>query len=124
MKRILTLFVLLLSFSVSAVAGSIHSVEVTPLAKASLLTSSDFASADVSGTGEKAVLSIKLTDSAARRMKTYTTNNVGRELPFLVDGKVIKAPIVRVPIEGNGFQVEPLDRALADEVAQFINSHR
>lgn len=124
MNRIFTMLFLFVSFSLAAVAGSVHSVEVIPLDKTPLLSSADFSSAEVSGTGKKATLFLQLTSSAAKKMKAYTEKNVGQILPFIVDGKIIKAPLLREPIKTNSFQVEPMDKTVADDVAQFINSQR
>lgn len=123
MKRLISSFVLFALFAVNAFAATIHTVEIRPLAQSALIGAGDFKSAEVTGSGEKAVLSVQLKEDAARRLRAYTAKNVGRELPFVVDGRIFRMPVIRVPIEGSAFQVEPLSRELADTIAQFINAH-
>jgi preprotein translocase subunit SecD len=124
MKRTLSLSVLLAFTALNAFAGTIRTVEVRPLAQTALIGSNDFKSAEVTGNGEKATLNIELKGPAAQRFRAYTAKNVGQDLPFLVDGKVVQAPLVRTAIEGSTFQVEPLNRELADRIAQFINARQ
>jgi preprotein translocase subunit SecD len=123
MKRIFTFVIFVLTLQLNAWAG-VRAIEVRPLAKTPLLSLKDFKSAEVKGEGDHAVLTVVLRDDAARRMREFTAKNVGRELPFLVDGKFVNAPVVRAPIEHNTFQVAPMDRSLADSVAQTINTTR
>jgi preprotein translocase subunit SecD len=117
MKRILTFCLVVLSINAFA---SVRTVEVTPLASP-LLDRGDFASASVTGDGARAVLNVRLTPDGARRMRDYTAAHVGEALPLVVDGKVVHAPVIRVPISGDGLQIEPLERAVADDVARLIN---
>ena len=125
MKRIIALSCLLVLLSANAHSRTVKSIAVTPLAPIPLLTTADFTNAVVEGSaGGQAVLKLTLGEKAAQRLREYTTRNVGRELPLLIDGKLVQAPLVRVPIECNAFQVEPIERALAQEVAQLINAHR
>ncbi|MGZ3707724.1 MAG: hypothetical protein ACXWPM_02690, partial [Bdellovibrionota bacterium] len=88
MKRILSFSFLLVSLAVNSFAGPVHTIEVKALANTPLVASGDFVSAKVSGSGQKTVLSIKLTDAAAKRMKRYRAEHVGEELPLVVDGKL------------------------------------
>jgi preprotein translocase subunit SecD len=103
---------------------AIERVEVRPLVERPLLSTSDFSGASVSGAGENSVLNLNLTAKAAARLKTFTAHNLGAELPFLVDGKIIKSPVIRSVIEGQGFEVNPLNHDLAEAIANRINQHK
>lgn len=50
-------------------------------------------------------LNIKLRESAAIRFKEFTTVNVGKRLVFIIDKKVIMAPIIRDPITSGRLSV-------------------
>jgi|GEM_PF-6590427 len=43
-------------------------------------------------------LNIKLKDNAAVMFKEYTAKNVGKRLAFVIDSKVVMAPVLRYPI--------------------------
>ena len=43
-------------------------------------------------------LNIKLKESASLRFKEITTENVGKKLVFIIDNKVVMAPVIRDPI--------------------------
>jgi preprotein translocase subunit SecD len=122
MKRFISCFVFSILFAVTTFADSVKTVEVRPLAQSALISLEDFSSAKVSGVKEKAVLSIQLKETAAKRLEAYSSQHVGEELPLVVDGKVVGTPVIRAAIQGNVFQVEPLNHQVAENIAQLINS--
>ena len=97
--------------------------EVLHVTKNPLLTLADFAKAEVSSKGGKAILQVTLRDSGASRLMEFSKNNVGRKLAVLVDRQLVKAPLIRVPIAGKEFQVDAFDQTQASELARLINEH-
>ena len=51
-------------------------------------------------TGDPA-LQIDLTASGASKMKTFTTNRIGTQLAFAVNGTVMSTPVVNAPIDAS-----------------------
>jgi len=86
-----------------------------------LLTNNDFIHATVTLTEGQFVLNLDMTAEGAQRIQTFTENNVGKEMAFLVNGRVIKTPKIRDPIVGNGFLVGAFGRDEAQKLADAIN---
>jgi preprotein translocase subunit SecD len=121
MKRIISHSIVFVLFTIHAFAGSAHVVEISPITQPALISRGDFKSAEVTGHGNKAVLNLKLKNSAAKKLKAYTEKNVGQELPLMVDGKVVGTPVIRAPITDGVSQVEPLNRGTAEKIDRYIN---
>lgn len=72
------------------------------LAQAPIITIKDFKSCTTDSLqleGKRQYsLNIKLKESAALRFKEFTTENVGKRLAFIIDKKVVMAPVIRDPI--------------------------
>jgi preprotein translocase subunit SecD len=86
-----------------------------------LLTNNDFKHATVTLTEGQFVLNLDMTAGSARRVQTFTENNVGKEMAFLVNGRVIRMPKIRDPIVGNGFLIGAFGRDEAQKLADAIN---
>ena len=86
-----------------------------------LLTNNDFTHATVTLTEGQFVLNLDMTPASARRVQTFTKDNVGKEMAFLVNGRVIRTPKIRDPIAGNGFLIGAFDRDEAQKLADAIN---
>ena len=86
-----------------------------------LLTNSDFIHATVSLTEGQWVLNLDMTGASAQRVQTFTKDNVGREMAFVVNGRVIRTPKIRDPIVGNGLLIGAFDRDEAQKLADAIN---
>ena len=134
------LFVFL--FSILSVAQNLKSIEISPIlekptsgsidmmsdgetlhvSKKPVLSLKDFTHADVNITEGQVTLNLSLTPSAGERIKSFTSKNVGKRLAFIVNGKLLKAPKVRDPIDGKGISIDPIDRTEADQLADQINS--
>src|SRR5690349_14353982 len=86
-----------------------------------LLTSNDFAHANVSLTEGQFVLNLEMTTESAQRVQTFTGNNVGKEMAFVVNGRLIRTPRIRDPIVGNGFLIGAFGRDETQKLADAIN---
>ena len=71
--------------------------------------------------GGQPLVSIKMAAGSARDFARLTTENVGRKLDILVDGKIVLQPIIREPIWGGAGQIPVANaedgRALAARLA-------
>jgi len=97
--------------------GTVFHVEKEPL-----LTLSDFTRGEVSPSGTATVLNVDLTKSGAKRLETFTSLNLGKKLAFIVNGQLVNAPIIRDTIKGKGFNIGPMDKKVAQQLADIINS--
>jgi len=86
-----------------------------------LLTNNDFTHATVTLTEGQFVLNLDMSAGSARRVQTFTENNVGKEMAFLVNGKLIRTPKIQDPIVGNGFLIGAFGRDEAEKLADAIN---
>lgn len=86
-----------------------------------LLTNDDFTHATVTLTEGQFVLNLDMTAESAQRIQKFTENNVGKEMAFVVNGRVIRTPKIRDPIAGNGFLIGAFDRDEAQKLADAIN---
>src|SRR5207248_3480024 len=55
-----------------------------------LLTIRDFTDANVSLTEGQIVLNVSMTTDGAKRIQMFTANNVGKQIAFLVNGRIIR----------------------------------
>ncbi len=86
-----------------------------------LLTNNDFTHANVSLTEGQFVLNLDMTAESTQRVQTFTGNNVGKEMAFVVNGRVIRTPKIRDPIVGNGFLIGAFAPDEAQKLADAIN---
>ena len=100
-----------------------HSIEIRPI-KAPVLTEQDFTQAEVATKEGVSTLKIKMSADGVRKMKAFTEQNVGSLLALLVDGHLIKAPVIRAPITGPGLDIDPLEKHQAEKLAEIINSQK
>ena len=76
-----------------------------PLTRTPLVTSADITGANASLTEGQWVLNVDVTDEAAKRVRDFSKQNVGRTMAFLVEGKVHSTPRILDPITGKGFLI-------------------
>ena len=57
-----------------------------------------------------------MTEAAAREFTEMTTRNVGRPIEFRIEGKVVSAPVVRMPITGQTGVIYGIDSETADRI--------
>jgi preprotein translocase subunit SecD len=93
-----------------------------PLTQTPLVTSADVTGARASLTDGQWVLNVDMTDAAAKRVRDFTRQNVGRTVAFLVEGKVRSTPTIKDPITGKGFLVGGFDQADAQRLATAISN--
>jgi len=91
------------------------------LAEKPLLTNNDFTRANVTLTEGQFVLNLDMTAESAKRVQMFTESNVGKEMAFLVNGRVIRTPKIRDPIVGKGFLIGAFGRDEAQKLADAIN---
>lgn len=102
-----------------AVEGGGTPVEVEP---ETLLGPSDFVSVSdvewtVEGTQKKPGFNVTLTPAGAEEYEQISTENVGRTLAFIVDGKVLMTPKILDPVRAQGFLLTVETEAEAKELA-------
>src|ERR1700730_366034 len=90
--------------------GKLVSLTDTPL-----LTIDDFTDANVSLTEGQIVLNVSVTADGAKRIQTFTAKNVGKQIAFLVNGRVIKIARILDPITGTSFMLSPFVRDEAEK---------
>ena len=86
-----------------------------------LLTNNDFTHATVSLTEGQFVLNLDTAAASAQRVQTFTQNNIGKAMAFLVNGRLIRTPKIRDPIVGNGLLIGAFGRDEAQKLADAIN---
>jgi SecD/SecF fusion protein len=86
-----------------------------------LLTSLDVTGASASLTEGQYVLNLSVSAEAAARVQAFTEQNVGRTMAFLVDGRVVRTPMIKDPITGTGFLVGAFERAEAERLADALS---
>jgi preprotein translocase subunit SecD len=86
-----------------------------------LLTIGDFTDANVSLTEGQIVLNVTTTTDGAKRIQTFTEKNVGKQMAFIVNGRLIKLARILDPITGRTFMLSPFVRDEAEKLASSIN---
>lgn len=104
------------------VAGRDRTFELEP---ETLLGPSDFASVgEVEWVEGKPGFNVALTPAGAEKYERISTENVGRTLAIVVDGKIVMAPKILDPVRARGFLLtvnsEAEARALAAKVRQAV----
>ena len=97
--------------------GAIFHVGLKPV-----LTLPDIIHAAVSEDQEMATLLLDLTEDGGNRRREFTLVNVGKRLAFIVNGVLIKTPIIRVPITGGILAIDPVDKVFAEKLVELINN--
>ena len=143
MKKTLSLFAALLTCSLlSAQAPNCQTIEVSIVAERPdrsarqivagdgkrtylpakpLLTNNDFTHATVTLTEGQFVLNLDMTPGGAQSIQSFTNNNVGKQMAFVVNGRLIRTPKIRDPIVGNGFLIGAFSRDQAQKLANAVN---
>jgi preprotein translocase subunit SecD len=126
MKRIITLAILsCFSILTLAFAAPVRSLEIrTTPPERSLVSSKDFTHAEVTESAGTILLNLEVTKPAALKLKDYTRKNVGKNLGLIVDGKLLKTPVIRTAIEEGKFQVDLPEKSTAQSIADFVNHQR
>jgi preprotein translocase subunit SecD len=69
---------------------------------------------------EMFVLDIQLKDSSALKFKKITTKNVGKRFAFIIDNKVVMAPVIRDPITSGRMTVSGDTKAYIKEMYEKL----
>ncbi|WP_316189597.1 SecDF P1 head subdomain-containing protein [Bradyrhizobium sp. SZCCHNS1054] len=106
----------------AVVAGDDRKLEVEP---ETLLGPSDFVSvSQVEWVEGKPGFNVVLTPAGAEKYERISTENVGRTLAIIVDGKILMTPKILDPVRAQGFlltlNTEPEAQALAAKVRQVV----
>lgn len=109
----------------AVVEGSDRMLEVEP---ETLLGPSDFVSVgEVEWTEGKPGFNVTLTAAGAEKYERVSTENVGRTLAIIVDGKILMTPRILDPVQAQGFLLtlnsESEARELAARVRQVLASN-
>lgn len=70
------------------------------LHKESIISNADIETASVQITKTGVGIGVTLTEAGGKKLAEITKENVGKILGIVVDGKLITAPVIRVPITG------------------------
>ncbi|MFE0017807.1 hypothetical protein ACFWXH_23400 [Mesorhizobium sp. NPDC059054] len=105
-----------------AVLGGERTVEVE---SQTLLGPSDFvAVGDVEWVEGKPGFNVRLTPEGMKKCEQVTTDNVGRTLAIIVDGKIVMTPKILDPVRSEGFlltvNTESEARELAAKVREVV----
>lgn len=100
------------------VEGGDGTLEVEP---ETLLGPSDFVSVgEVEWTEGKPGFNVALTPAGAEKYEQVSTENVGRTLAILVDGKVLMTPKILDPVRAQGFLLTVNSQTEAKELAAKV----
>lgn len=91
-----------------------------PLTRTPLVTSDDITGANASLTEGQWVVNIDVTDQSAKRVQSFSKENVGRTMAFLVNGKIHSMPRILDSITGKGFLIGGFERADAERLAAGV----
>lgn len=88
-----------------------------------LITSADIETARPGlGQHDNPNIEIRLTGDAAEVLGKATEANIGSPLAFVLDGKVVSAPVIRARIEDEGILEGSFTEAEAEELAMLLRS--
>ena len=88
-----------------------------------LVATGDITGATASQADDQWVLNFTVTDGAAKRVQEFTTQNVGRNLALVVDGKVHGTPRIAGAITSNRYQIDGFNRADAERLASAVSNN-
>jgi preprotein translocase subunit SecD len=98
------------------------SVEKFQVQKTSLLDASAIEEADAIAQGGNNYISVKFTDSGAKKIEQATSLHVGEKLAIIISGKLTSAPTIIAPINGPRAQISgDFSRSEAKNLARKIN---
>jgi preprotein translocase subunit SecD len=92
------------------------------MSRTPLVTTRDITGATASQTDDQWILSFTVTDDAAKRVRDFTEQHVGRNLALVVDGKVHGTPRIASAIVGNSYRIGGFNRADAERMATAISN--
>jgi preprotein translocase subunit SecD len=99
--------------------GTHRLVEVSPVP---LLAASDFVGAgEVQWIEGKPTFDVQLTGAGAEKLAKASTENVGKTLALIVDGKLLGTPKILDPIVASGFLLTVDSEASARELVGKVN---
>ena len=103
-------------------AVALNDTTTITIPRTPLVATGDITGATASQTEDHWVLNFTVTDDAAKRVHEVTTQNVGRNLALVVDGKVYGTPQIAGAISGNKYRIEGFTRADAERMATAISN--
>ena len=94
------------------------------MSRTSLVTTADItgATASASQTEGQWDLNLTVTDDAASRVREFSSQNVGKHVALVVDGKVHGTPRIAGAIVGNKYRIDGLSRADAERLAAALTN--
>jgi preprotein translocase subunit SecD len=91
------------------------------MSRTPLVATGDITGATASEGENKWVLNFTVTDAAAKRVHEYTEQHVGKNMAFVVDGKVYGTPRIAGAVTG-GYRIDGFNRADAERLATAISN--
>ena len=92
------------------------------MSRTPLVATGDITGATASQTDDQWILNFTVTDDAAKRVRDFTKQHVGRNLALVVDGKVHGTPRIASAIVGNRYRIGGFNRADAERLATAITN--
>ena len=92
------------------------------MSRTPLVATGDITGATASQSGDQWVVNFTVTDDAAKRVRDFTKQHVGRNLALVVDGKVHGTPRIASAIVGNSYRIGGFNRADAERMATAISN--
>ncbi|MEA2564705.1 MAG: preprotein translocase subunit SecD [Acidobacteriota bacterium] len=74
------------------------------------------------GQNDNPIVEIRFTEDAAEVLGKETEANIGSSLAFVLDGKVVSAPVIRARIEDEGILEGSFTEAEVDELAMLLRA--
>jgi preprotein translocase subunit SecD len=103
---------------ISGDAKVFYAVERRPL-----ITSADIETARPRlGQNDNPIVEIRFTEDAAEVLGKVTEANIGSPLAFVLDGKVVSAPVIRARIEDEGILEGSFTEVEAEELAMLLRA--
>ena len=107
----------------SGKAVTLNDTTTILISRTPLVATGDITSASASQTGDQWVVNFTVTDDAAKRVRDFTQQHVGKFLALVVDGKAHGGtPRIAGAVVSNRYELDGLDRADAERVATAISN--
>jgi preprotein translocase subunit SecD len=87
-----------------------------------LVATRDITRATASQTENQWAVNFTVTDDAAKRVREFTAQHVGRNMALVVDGKVHGTPRIAGAVVGNRYRIDGFNRADTERLTTAINN--
>ena len=106
----------------SSKTATLNDTTTILMSRTPLVATRDITGATASQTDDEWILNFTVSDDAAKRVRDFTKQHVGRNLALVVDGKVHGTPRIAAAIIGNRYQIGGFNRSDAERMATAISN--